>query len=227
MHVLTDIPFEPDADRVLAQARVEADSDDAGDILALVERARAVARPKAAYAVCFIEERGEDTVRIGGQRFVSRMLVHNLEPVERVFAMVATCGAEMDREFSSDGDFLREFWWDILKSRALFAAEQAVQEHIRRRFRLGRTSTMRPGAGDTAVWPIEQQAPLFALLPGVSESLEVRLTDSFLMVPNKTVSGLLFPAEKDFRSCEVCRRTACPSRHAAFNPELWEVLQHD
>ena len=55
----------------------------------------------------------------------------------------------------------------------------------------------------------------------------MRLTDSFLMVPNKTTSGILFPTETDFRSCEVCHRENCPSRHAAFNQALWDRIQHD
>ena len=71
--------------------------------------------------------------------------------------------------------------------------------------------------GDASVWPIEQQQGLFSLLGDVEERVGVKLTDSFLMVPNKTTSGILFPTETDFRSCEVCHREDCPSRHAAFN----------
>ena len=86
---------------------------------------------------------------------------------------------------------------------------------------------MRPGSGDASLWPIEQQKALFALLGNVEQAIGVRLTDSCLMVPNKTTSGILFPAEVDFRSCEVCHRETCPSRHAPFNQQLWEEIQHD
>jgi len=54
----------------------------------------------------------------------------------------------------------------------------------------------------------------------------VELTDSFLMKPNKTVSGIVFPTEEDFRSCQVCRRADCPSRSAAFDAHLWDLHQH-
>ena len=37
----------------------------------------------------------------------------------------------------------------------------------------------------------------------------------------------MFPTEKDFRSCELCHRKACPSRHAPFNKALWDSMQHD
>ncbi len=47
------------------------------------------------------------------------------------------------------------------------------------------------------------------------------------MVPYKTTSGVLFPTEVDFRSCEVCRRENCPSRQAPFNKKLWEEIEND
>jgi predicted transcriptional regulator len=86
---------------------------------------------------------------------------------------------------------------------------------------------MRPGSGDVTVWPIEQQQGLFSLLDDVEGAIGVKLMESCLMVPNKTTSGILFTTEEDFRSCEVCHREDCPSRHAPFNKTLWENLQHD
>jgi hypothetical protein len=46
------------------------------------------------------------------------------------------------------------------------------------------------------------------------------------MVPNKSVSGVRFPTEIDFRSCQVCQREDCPSRSAAFDPERLAALEH-
>jgi hypothetical protein len=54
----------------------------------------------------------------------------------------------------------------------------------------------------------------------------VELTDSFLMIPNKTVSGIYFPTERDFRTCQVCHREKCPNRRAPFDQTLWESIQH-
>ena len=83
------------------------------------------------------------------------------------------------------------------------------------------------GSGDATVWPIEQQRQLFALLGDVKSAIGVRLTDSCLMVPNKTVSGIRFPTEKDFRACQVCHRKECPNRSAPFDKALWDSLQHE
>ena len=227
METLTEIPFSLDADRIMEQAHVEKASSDAVDLLALIELAQQIGRPKAAYASAFITERDSDRIQIEDVWFTSRTLVHNLESVERVFPLVATCGHELDEAFAGKGDMLKGFWWDLIKTRLLGAASKYLSDHLHRRFRLGKTATMRPGSGDASVWPIEQQKGLFSLLLNIETELRIHLTDSFLMVPNKTTSGLLFPTETDFRSCEVCHRDNCPSRHAPFNEELWEEIQHD
>jgi hypothetical protein len=76
-----------------------------------------------------------------------------------------------------------------------------------------------------SIWPIEQQEKLFSLLGNVKEAVGVTLTESYLMVPNKTTSGVIFPTERAIQTCQVCRRENCPSRRASFNPYAWEAVQ--
>jgi hypothetical protein len=227
MEILNEIPFSLDAATLMKQAHIEPGSDDAKELRALMDVATEVGKPKATYTVSFVDGRDGDTVVVGGVSFTSRTLSRNLASSERIFPLVATCGREMDEKSPARGDMLKEFWWDLIKTHLLGAANNHLSDHLHRKFRLGKTAIMRPGSADASVWPIEQQRGLFALLGDVEQAIGVRLTDSFLMVPNKTVSGMLFPTEVDFRSCEVCHRENCPSRHAAFNKELWEAIQHD
>jgi hypothetical protein len=226
MHCLTDIPFTLDAAELMPRAHVDPQGEDAAAFAALVERARAVARPKALYREAFIDAKGPDTIRIGTITFTSRMLRANLDAAERVFAYVATCGHEMDEPEIPD-DFLSPFWWDTIKAALLGAALTYAVDHIRHRYRLEKTSSMHPGSGDANVWPIQQQRELFALLDGVTPHIGVTLTDTCLMLPNKTVSGVLFPTARDFRSCQVCHRAECPNRSAPFDEALWKTLQHE
>jgi len=187
MKALTAIPFSLDADAIMRQVQVDVGSRDAADLLALIDVAREIGRPKAAYAPAFITARDDDKVQIEDVWFTSRTLAHNLESAERVFAMVATCGHEMDQGFPAKGDILQAFWWDMIKTRLLGAASTFLSDHLHATFRLGKTATMRPGSGDASVWPIEQQHSLFRLLDGVEQELGVQLTDSSLMIPNKCV----------------------------------------
>ena len=227
MEALDDIPFDLDAESLMKQLRVEPGTDDAREFRDLLETAKAAGRPKAVYAECFIEAKDDETVRIDGVTFTSRTLRRNLDAVERVFPFVATCGHELDEVIPVKGDFLKDYWRDAVKASLLGFATRHLSDHLHRKFRLGGTSTMSPGSGDATVWPIEQQEMLFGLLGDVRGRIGVRLTDSFLMVPNKTVSGIRFPTEKDFRSCQVCHREKCPSRSAGFDRELWASIQHD
>ena len=95
MEVLSDIPFELDMEGLLSSVHVANDTDDARDIERLMQAVLPVARPKAAYRVCYVRDRDEEAVAIDGIVFTSRVLRVNLERVERVFPYVCTCGREL------------------------------------------------------------------------------------------------------------------------------------
>jgi len=65
-----------------------------------------------------------------------------------------------------------------------------------------------PGSGNIDLWPIEQMHGLFRLLgERGAEPIGVRLTESSLMVPNKSIAGMLFASAKsDYESCAYCDR---------------------
>ena len=225
MEILTNVAFELDVRTLLKTVHIEAGSEDAKDFEALLSEARAVARPKALYREAYVDARGNDTVTIDGVTFTSRALRANLDKAERVFPYIATCGNELDQINLASGDMLKQFWLDTIKATLLGFSASRLNEDLLRRYAPGKTSTMSPGAGDVTIWPIEQQRELFSLFGDVKELIGVELTDSFLMLPNKTVSGIRFPTEIDFRSCQVCHRENCPGRCAPFDEELWKSLQ--
>lgn len=224
MEILNQIPFEFDGAALMSRAHIEPDSDDAKAFGELLDIARKAGRPKALFAEMFVDSRDGDNVTVNGVTFTSRMLRANLDKIERVFPYVATCGHEMDEVKLPPQEFLAEFWWDVIKASMLNSASEFLIAELKRRYLLGKTSSMNPGSGDVDVWPIEQQRPLFNLLGGVTQSIGVKLTDSFLMMPNKSVSGIRFPAEKDFRACQVCRREKCEGRSAPFDEDLWKSI---
>ena len=84
----------------------------------------------------------------------------------------------------------------------------------------GKLSRMNPGS--LPDWPLSEQKPLFAVLGEGPAKIGVQLKDSFLMVPVKTVSGIFFPAEEKFESCQLCPREKCPGRRAPYDPELYD-----
>ncbi|MCG6895455.1 MAG: hypothetical protein LJE65_17775 [Desulfobacteraceae bacterium] len=224
MEFFEDIPFSLDREVLLQRMRLVAGTKEADEFEALVDRAEAMGRPKAGYTVRYIDEKGEDTVTIGGVTFTSAALRRNLEGLERVFPFLATCGREVEDIVFDRQDFVRAYYWDTIKGALLECARRHLQQHLEARFLLKTTAAMSPGSGDVDIWPIEQQRLLFGLIGDLPPAVGVTLTESCLMIPVKSISGIRFPSEHDFRSCTVCRRENCPSRTAPFDPDLWESL---
>lgn len=229
METLLNIPFELDGPALMAGSRVMPDSDEAREFGEFLDLARTIGRPKAAFRECFVEARGDDTVTVDGVIFTSPTLRKNLDGVERVFPFVCTCGQEVAKAgaAAAAGDFIKGFWWDSIQARLLGAAIAHFQEHLTRRFALGKTAQMNPGSGDAEIWPVSQQRELFGLLGDVRAAIGVELTHSGMMLPIKTVSGIRFPTEANFRSCQVCHRANCPNRTAEFDQEVWDSVQHE
>jgi hypothetical protein len=218
---LDDIPFTLDGELLMRQQRIRPGTASAEVFARLVDRVREVGRPKAIYEIAYIDERGGDGVVLNGIRFMSRALERNLDPVERVFAYVATCGTEADGIDVPADDLAQAVWLWSLREVLLDAAEAHLRDHLAGRYRMTHSATMHPGSGDAGVWPIEQQVELFSLLGDVEALIGVRLTDSMLMVPTMSVSGIVFPTEAGFSSCQVCRREGCPKRMAPFDEGVW------
>jgi len=227
MEILDDVPVEFDIDQLLAKLHIDKESKNASDILDLIETATPVIRPKAIYEVSFIQSRNYDTVDIGGVVFKSRVLRVNLDKVERVFPYIATCGREADEIPIPSSDLLTQFWMDSIKQMALDAARKYLVNHLKERYALGELSKMSPGAGSQELWPIEQQRQLFSIFDNVEDLIGVTLTDSLMMVPIKSVSGIFFPTEISFESCQLCPREVCPGRRTPYDKNLLESFYKD
>jgi len=227
MEVLNDIVFQLDIDTLLARLHIDKKSEDAKDVQHLLQSAASVARPKAIYEVSYIQDKGHNTVNIGGVTFTSRVLRLNLDKVERVFPYIATCGRELDEIAIATDDFMRQFWLDTIKEMALGASIKYLDDYLKRRYALGQVSKMNPGSGAKDLWPIEEQKQLFSIFGNVKDLIGVELTDSFLMVPNKSVSGIYFPTEIRFQSCQLCPREVCSGRQAPYDKNLLQAYYKD
>jgi hypothetical protein len=221
MPTLDAIPFHIDFHTLLDKLRIKEHSPHASQLNDLAREAEAIARPKATYRVSFVEARGDDWVVVDSIKFSSRLLRVNLNDVHRLFPYVATCGVELEAWSTSNEDFLFRFWADTIKHMAVNQASEAMRQDLVARFQPGPLSSMNPGSlGD---FPITAQTDLFALLGDVETLIGVQLTSSFLMLPTKSVSGILFPTEQSFFSCQLCPREQCPSRKAPYEAQLWQT----
>jgi len=226
MEVLNNIPIRLDLEAVLKRMRARSQNESIKrSIRELIERVRPIARPKAVYEVSYIEDKREDSIDIGGIKFTSRVLRVNLDKVGRVFPHVVTCGRELyDIDIPSD-ELLKGYLLDQIRETVLVSARKYLEDYLIKRYALGQLSRMAPGSGAATVWPITQQKQLFSIFGNVEELIGVKLTDSMLMIPVKSVSGIFFPTEVKFESCQLCPIERCTGRRAPYDPDLEKKYQ--
>jgi hypothetical protein len=181
----------------------------------LLDAAAPALRPKAAFQVSYVEGRENSAVVIGGLRFCSKVLARNLEGIGRVFPYVVTMGAPLDRLVRETRDLLERYLLDEIGNIALMEARSLLQDHLCRKYALEKISFMAPGSLED--WPLQEQTGLFSLLGDVESAIGVSLTDSLIMVPRKSVSGIYFPSEVSFFNCQLCPRERCQGRKARYD----------
>lgn len=218
--VLNHLPYTLDIPRLLSSLRVREGSGRETEVRKLIAEAEAIAMPRAVYRLAFIDDRGSDFIVADGRKFESRILRVNLDGLHRVFAYVCTSGQELATWVQGQQDMLAQFYADMISEMILYGAMASLIQHLTEVYALGQTSVMNPGS--LADWPLEQQSPLFDLLGDVQAAIGVELTPSMLMLPRKSASGILFPSAETFASCQMCPRSDCPNRRAAYDAGLFD-----
>lgn len=210
--VIKDIPFTVDRPLLFRRIGIKPGTGFDEEVESLAARAEAIGRPKAIYRESFVEARGEAGVTVDGVSFESRVLAENFKEAHRVFPYVLTCGTELEAWSDGMGDPVAQLWAETISELALQAASVLFMKRLEEAHGLTKSSRMNPGS--LPDWPLPQQAPLFRLLGDVEGTVGVRLSESFLMMPKKSVSGIQFPTESGFVNCQLCPREGCPGRKA-------------
>lgn len=193
-------------------------TDDEALVLDLIETATPLIDPGVVYNICYIEEKQDRAVLVDGKWFKSGVLRKNLDKVGRVFPFVLTIGPVYEKKVDEYQDILTKFYLDEIGNIALTAARKQFEDHLRSKFAYDKISCMAPGSLED--WPIQEQRSLFDLFEGAEKMIGVELTDSMLMLPRKSISGIYFPSETTFFSCQICPRDRCDNRKARYNEEL-------
>jgi hypothetical protein len=216
MRVIDNIPIKWDLEEVRKQLRLKTGSS--SEARELVGIADPLIHGKVLYKVSYISKREENTVEVNGVMFTSRVLRINLDTIERVFPFIITIGKALEDRASASNDLLRQFYLETIGDMALRSSRRYVEEHLKRHYGLGQLSRMSPGS--LRDWPITEQKPLFSLFGDVKGLIGVTLTESMLMIPRKSISGIFFPTEVKFFSCQLCPREGCPARKAPYDEML-------
>ncbi|MCC8180197.1 MAG: hypothetical protein LIP23_04700 [Planctomycetes bacterium] len=222
--VYLELPFTPNPPHILSRLKLDTDSDEAEDFLALLERTKTIARPKAAYGIGTVDEADEISgkVVISGMEFTSSLMAKNLLQVKTAWPYLATCGRELYDFVMAIPDPFERYWGEEIMEEALRMAMNGMVRDIKTKRYDGKTAVMSPGS--LTEWPIQQQTPLFKLMGEAPERCGIELTDTFLMLPNKSVSGIRFANEHGYVNCRLCPKENCPNRQVAYDKELAEMM---
>jgi len=217
MEKLEYIPVDLDLEEIKRMLHT-GKSGDWSRVQTLIDEVRPVISAKAVYKVCYIESKIGDAITIDGTSLKSRVLRKNLDTVERVFPYVVTIGNRLEEKARACNDLLTKYYLDTIGNVALTAAQKYLEDQLRSRYALDGMSYMSPGS--LKDWAIEEQKSLFSILGDVESSIGVRLNEALVMIPNKSLSGIYFPTEIPFYSCQLCHREGCPTRKAPYDEKL-------
>ena len=215
--VFRDIPMCHLGDGVFKSLRLPSDAEpeDLADARTLIRDAAEIARPKAVLRLSLITEHGADFVCIDGKRFDCALMAKNFRVLHHVFPYVCTCGLELEEWSRTLTDPLYAYWADCIKLFYVGMAQSFLFRYVREHhLPSGQLSHMNPGS--LRQWPLSQQQALFSVIGNVEDAVGVTLTDSFLMVPSKSTSGILFASETSYENCRYCPMSDCPNRRAPF-----------
>lgn len=184
-----------------------------------IAKARALARPEVVSVKKKVLKSGGGSVRLeGGTELSGKALSSYIKDSRQACLFLATIGGGLENAatgWMKKGDHLRGYLLDSIGS---FAVE-SLAENFERLLRsscaaknMSVSMRLSPGYCD---WPIEEQAKLSRVI-GFSDA-GVRLTESFMMVPRKSVSGLVGIGPKGLFSgtksqCVICDKNECGYR---------------
>jgi hypothetical protein len=155
----------------------------------------------------------------GGQVIVSHFLAAKLAPARGLLVMVATIGPRLEarvKEYQERGDMLDAYLLDLAGSALVENVYYSGFQHLEiETAAMGLEATTPFGPGHSYWSNLADQEVIFSLVD--AGGLGIKLTDTYLMLPRKSISGVsgigrgFDVAEHHCRYCSL-RRTCYLSR---------------
>ncbi|MEA3416738.1 MAG: vitamin B12 dependent-methionine synthase activation domain-containing protein [Thermodesulfobacteriota bacterium] len=154
----------------------------------------------------------------GGLSFNSSILAKVMKNCDNIVCFIATIGSDVDEKItllSAKNHLSYAYILDTMGSTAIESMVDKFHKSTGELYRAkggGVTMRFSPGYCD---WPITEQKKLFRVLD--SNQMDIELTDSCLMQPRKSISGIFGvfntnPPASTYNPCSDCRKKNCPTR---------------
>jgi len=215
MQIIDHIQISLQEGEVAARLRFDPARAESENLRDLVSLAQMLIQLRAIYEVAYVAGKEKGTVEVAGVSFKSQLLHENLVTANKVFPYIVTVGPNLERNAVAQDDLLRQYYLEEIANLALEQAAGWLASNLASHYGVGRLSNLSPGSLED--WPITEQPKLFSIFGDTERLIGVRLTESLLMVPRKSISGILFPSEEGFVACQLCEREHCQGRKAPFS----------
>lgn len=177
-----------------------------------------LSHPEVIYQKCSVRKDSSPLFFIDDVEFYNKALFHNLSDTNECFLYLVTLGKEFSAKLTDTSDYLVTYYLDKLGTLFLRKLREKLVVQIEQEYGVSNLSRMSPGS--TALWPLRDNKKMFAVLGDNVREIGVSLSENHVMIPFKTVSGILFCKEERFVDCFLCQLTDCQSRQAGYNPQI-------
>lgn len=171
-------------------------------------------RPQYMYEIYDGSVRSKTEVNVGPVNLqTGRVIGSYLSGASQFCVFVTTVGHDFDafqKQIRAEGDLVKEFILDSLGSVIAEACVTKIAEELAMGNDLQQTYPYSPGY---CGWKLTEQKELFSLLP--ESPCGITLTESCLMLPIKSVSGMIALGKEVQRKayhCAICENTNCYKR---------------
>ena len=150
--------------------------------------------------------------------FESKVIAQLLKQCDEVAVFIATIGSRLEEmvcRLVENRLVLQARVLDAIGSRATKKVVHFVQDRIAKVAGAQGLCTSRRVSPGYCDWEVSQQKMLFRSMNG--DSAGIRLTDSYLMIPRKSISGIVGIGScnsnvENNNPCKTCEKQDCPGR---------------
>lgn len=145
---------------------------------------------------------------------VGERVTDNIRQATCLAVITCTAGSRLGsliEKFTHQGDLLKAYLYDILGTEIIYGITENIYKVLKDKYATGMSDLFSPGS---CGWNIKDQVHIFELLSDINN--KVRLNKSCLMVPVKSLSGIIGMGEGMQRSqypCDRCEIKKCDFRN--------------
>jgi len=177
-----------------------------------LETAKKLARPKVVSSI-----KSTDILK---KLSTGKTISSYIKSADKICVFLITIGGLLEKEASrlmKNGDHLRGYLLDRIGSFAVENAAEDFEQALRAKYAAKDNSVSNRFSPGYCQWPTNEQKKLDKILP--FKKAGIRLTGSFMMVPKKSISGIIGigPAKvfsKRKSQCSICDKKDCSYRRA-------------